>query len=802
MRKKRATENIVNLSTNHLSNKGKYILLLSILLISLYVFKDFILLKNLYLFKDIGSDSINSSYPQLIHISEYLRSEGIPKWSFSQGMGQNIFPFSLGNPFDLILYLLPSKYLAYGIVYVEILKIIIGGLFYYLYLRTIELTEYASIIGGMLFSFSGFMILGGGWYTFSTEAVYAALLLYSFERFFKYGSWHLFPIAIALISAFQPFNVYLYGLFLLLYMLFRYPVTNEGRLKGMHKLLLKVTGLGLLGLSMSSFFLFNNLLQMMESPRIGGDASYSNALLSTPVFSIEGIEHNITAVMRFFSNDLLGTGSYFKGSYNYLEAPIFYIGLVNLILAPQIFIHLNRRRKIYYALFAVAFVLPIIFPFFRCAFWLFTGNYYRGFSFFVALIFLLYSIQALSNIDKTFKLNKLLLIATVIILMGFLFFPYAPQINSRINKELRDIVAIFLVVYAMLIYLMSLNKYKTVLQVILFITILTELSYFSSITVNNRFIISSEEYERKVGYNDFTVDALSYLNSSDKSFFRVIKYYSSGPTINASTTETNDAKVQNFKGTSSYYSFNQKNYIQFLEELNIISRGNELETRWANGLSGRLLLQPLASVKYILAKGDASSFLSSDRYEYVSQFGDVKVFKDRYYLPLGYTYDRFLTISYFRPLLPAQKDAALLNAFVVDDREIEKYKQLQQFDLNAFITSNYTIKEYEDSIENRRSEVLVISEHSHNHIKGKVNLSGDKLLFFSIPFDKGWHAKVDGKEVKLEQVNIGFMGLLLIKGTHTIELEYEPPYLITGAIISLLSIGVYAFIFKKCAKFI
>lgn len=792
MRKNRATDNIVNPSANHLSNKGKYILLLSILLISLYVFKDFILLKNLYLFKDIGSDSINYSYPQLIHISEYLRSEGIPKWSFSQGMGQNLFPFSLGNPFDLILYLLGSKYLPYGIVYVEILKIMLGGLFYYLYLRTIELTEYASIIGGMLFSFSGFMILGGGWYAFSTEAVYAALLLYSFERFFKYGSWHLFPIAIALISAFQPFNVYLYGLFLLLYMLFRYPVTNEGRLKGMHKLLLKVAGLGLLGLSISSLFLFNNLLQMTESPRIGGDASYSNALLSSPVFGTEGIKHNITAAMRLFSNDLLGTGSSFKGWLNYLDAPIFYIGLINLILAPQVFIHLNRRRKTYYALFAVAFVLPIIFPFFRYAFWLFTGNYYRGFSFFVALVFLLYSIQALSNIDKTFKLNKLLLIFTLIMLMGLLFFPYAPQISSRINKELRDIVAIFLVVYAILIYLLSLNKYKTVMQVILLITIFAELSCFSSVTVNNRPVISSKEFGRKVGYNDFTVDALSYLSSSDKSFYRVIKYYLTEPAIESPSI--NDAKVQNFKGTSSYHSFNQGNYIKFLQEMDIIRKGNESETRWAIGLLNRPLLQPLASIKYNLTKGDASSFLSNDRYEYVSQFGDVKLFKDRYYLPLGYTYDRFLTISNFRQLLPAQKDAALLNAFVVDDREIEKYKRLQQFDLNAFIASNYTMKEYEDSIENRRREILVISEHSHNHIKGKINLSGDKLLFFSIPFDKGWHAKVDGKEVKLEQINIGFTGLLLTKGTHTVELEYEPPYLIAGAIISLISIGVYVFI--------
>lgn len=797
MSKNKATDNVINPSTNRMTNSGKYIFFISIILISLYVFKDFIFLNKLYLFKDIGSDSINGSYPQYVHISEYLRSEGIPKWSFNQGMGQNIFPFSMGNPFDWMLYLLGSKYLAYGIIYAELLKILIGGLFFYLYLRTIELTEYASIVGGISFSFSGFMILGSGWYIFSTEAVYAALLLFSFEKLFKYGTWQPFPIVIALLGAYQPFNLYLYGVFFLLYIIFRYVITTDCSLRGLFKLLLKVAGLGLLGLSISSVFLFSTLLQMMESPRVSGDAAYFNALSSIPIFSTEGIEHNITAAMRFFSTDLLGTGSFFMGWSNYLEAPVFYIGLINLILAPQVFTYLNMRQKISYAAFALAAIFPIIFPFFRHALWLFTGNYYRGFSFFVALILLIYSIQALSNIDKVFKVNKLLLIVTLAILLGFLFLPYVPQISSRINKELRFVITFFLVCYAFLIYLLSLKKYKTVTQIMLFITILIELSCFSSITVNNRAAISSEEFRQKVGYNDYTVDALSYLNSIDKSFYRIIKEYSSSPSIYSGF---NDAKTQNFKGTSSYYSFNQSNYIKFLQEVGVIKKGDEHETRWAPGLVERPLLQPLASVKYLLIKGDASYFLSKDRYEYLSQFGDVKIFKDGYYLPLGFTYGNFLTMSNFRQLPPILKDAALLNAFVVSDNEAEKYKFLRPFNVNTLTASNYTVRQYEDSIEERRRDAFTISKHSHNYIKGKISPSKDELLFFSIPFDKGWHARVDNKETNLEQVNIGFMGLPITKGTHIVELKYVPPCLIAGGIISLISLVLYAFMLKRCAK--
>jgi hypothetical protein len=49
-----------------------------------YLFGD-----SLYLFKDIGSDTLNYYYPQMLNVSNYLREEGIPAWSFYQCMGQN-----------------------------------------------------------------------------------------------------------------------------------------------------------------------------------------------------------------------------------------------------------------------------------------------------------------------------------------------------------------------------------------------------------------------------------------------------------------------------------------------------------------------------------------------------------------------------------------------------------------------------------------------------------------------------------------------------------------------------------------
>ena len=103
----------------------------------LCIFKDFLFYKNVYIFKDIASDTINQFYPHIVHASQYLRTYGIPKWSFNIGIGQNAYQ-GFGDPFTLILCLLPKAYIPYGIVYVEIAKIITGGLFFYCFFHMLS----------------------------------------------------------------------------------------------------------------------------------------------------------------------------------------------------------------------------------------------------------------------------------------------------------------------------------------------------------------------------------------------------------------------------------------------------------------------------------------------------------------------------------------------------------------------------------------------------------------------------------------------------------------------------------------
>ena len=117
--------------------KGKELVyLLGIVLIGCYiVFQNFINFKKIFLFKDIGSDTINMYHPLLVNISEYLKNEGVPAWSFSQGMGQNIFPLWLGDFFSNFIMLFDKNTIPKVIVFMEILKIVLCDFIFFKFLK-------------------------------------------------------------------------------------------------------------------------------------------------------------------------------------------------------------------------------------------------------------------------------------------------------------------------------------------------------------------------------------------------------------------------------------------------------------------------------------------------------------------------------------------------------------------------------------------------------------------------------------------------------------------------------------------
>ncbi|MDD3184967.1 MAG: YfhO family protein [Anaerostipes sp.] len=91
-----------------------------------------------------------------------------------------------------------------------------------------------------------------------------------------------------------------------------------------------------------------------------------------------------------------------------------------------------------------------------------------------------------------------------------------------------------------------------------------------------------------------------------------------------------------------------------------------------------------------------------------------------------------------------------------------------------------------------QEESFQIKSESSTKITGTINKKTEGTVFFSIPDDQGWSAYVDGKKVKTKTLAKAFLCVDVTKGEHTITLEYVPPGFKLGAIISAVSILLFA----------
>ncbi len=765
-----------------LGNKAYLLVLALILFIEIIVFKNYFFEKA-YCFKDVGGDAYNQYYPFQYHTADYIAKYGIPKWSFSVGMGQSLFQFVLRDPFDIFLYVAGKDHIIHLIVFKELAKILLSGLIFFFYLKALKLSNFTAITGCLLFAFCGYIIVGGVWndFLFSFSALNMALLLLAFELLFSKKKWYLFPIAFFLIGVSMPLNVYLFGLFIACYAVLRHLQTGTFNFKKLGSLFLKMIGLGIIGLLVSAPFLIENTLGLFVNPRVIGSSSLVSSLSSEPMFNVIDKFHLGICVMRFFSIDILGGQNNSKGWFFYFEAPMFYCGLNCLLLMPQVFQFLNKRVRVVFIVFITVWLLPIIFPYFRQAFWLFSGDYYRTYSLFVALVFLYYSLIALEFIVQQRKINRVVLVTTVIILFILINFPFFN--TNIIDSHVSYFVMGMLIVYGLVLFFIPKQKNPVYLKLIFMIAVVGELIYLSGISVNERDAYTFSDLSQKKYYNDYSVDAVNYLKQHDKSFYRIDKSYGSAYDICQGYNKSlDDGMAEGYYGTSCYNSFNQMYYINYLELMGLVNKTVESTIR-PKGLFSYHTLEAENSVKYNLTH--TMNHRSSIYFDSLTQIGDVKILRNKFVLPLGYTYNYFMKESNFNSLSFAQKNYVSVRTCVIKDKDVNKVSGLKEF------TGNISAYNLEEDIKALKNDTLAVNQFSENYITGTINLNEDKMMYLSIPYDRGWKLKVDGQPTNKIILDDGMTGVMLEKGNHTIELNYELPFITIGLMLSLLGILIY-----------
>jgi len=141
---------------------------------------------------------------------------------------------------------------------------------------------------------------------------------------------------------------------------------------------------------------------------------------------------------------------------------------------------------------------------------------------------------------------------------------------------------------------------------------------------------------------------------------------------------------------------------------------------------------------------------------------------------------------------------ALLKAFVVED-DVGDFLDFETLKIDT-LNDYYSYTEYGEDINRLRNETMRLIHHSQNVIRGTIKVNEKKLLFLSIPYDPGWVMRIDGIKVQPKLINMGFMGTIVDKGSHSIELKFTPPYLLLGSFIMVISMIVYIFLILRSLR--
>ena len=755
-----------------------------LIVLELIIYRDFIFGNYYFLYKDLGDDSYTQGYAELYAKIESLKSGKIPQFDFHTALGQNKYAFSLEPVAITIAYLFFKNNVAESFIWIQLTYTFLSGVFLFCFFRKSQFHYLSSSVGAILFAFSGYIVGCSTWYSlvFSNESVLFALLLLALRYFLENKKLWLPPLAVAIIGiAYTSMLLYFAFLIVLIYFTLNYKKLHSSK-----QLLItfsKLTAAGLLGLGLASFLLFSNVHQMLQSSRGTGMYSFGETLKNVHFGLIDSQQFS-TSVLRLFSNNLQGIAENFKGPVNYFEAPFWYCGLLVLLLIPQLFHFLDKRNKLVCGSILGIFVLIAVVPYFRFTLWLFTGDYYRV----VALVFILFLLYFATQAFDFIIKNKKVYVKTLFITIAFLMLLLMSQKNAIVSEASPSVVIIcfFLSVYTAIIFFWNNENLTNYLPATLLIFVSLEAISFSTPTLMDRKIVSVNDIKKGKGYNDITQKIVTEIKNSDPSFFRLEKDYFSGI---SRVYSYNEAYIQDFNGSASYFSFHNANYIKFLKSINALSSNTELGSRFVKGIRDVPEAMQLCSVKYFISNQDSVQKYQAN-FDFIKEINGYTVYRLRNNLSLGFTFSNYITENDFEKLSIFKRRDLLNKSIVVDSQFATTLKAVHPVN-----TPNTTSTEHNQ---------MKITSFLNNEIEGTINVKQSEILFFSIPYDGGWTLKIDDKIAQKQKVFFGLIGAAMPVGNHKIELHYEPPFMKLGIIISIVSLILFfalnGFLFIKRGK--
>jgi len=719
-------------------------------------------------------DPIQQYLPWRIYAVESVRNGIIPLWNPYAFCGT---PF-LANLQSTVLYphnllfLLTGARHGFGVS--AIIHLILGGLFMYAFLRTLSLSQAASLLGALVLMFNGWVVT---WLEYPTLSLWVFMwlpaLLLCYERALRQPR-SLWPLLCALAVGIQflgghlQISAYVLIAFAL-YAIVR-TISREERAASRRVAVIIVVSAIIIGFGLAAA----QLLPTLELAKQTGRLSHGAAAAVKTAFPLTHLI--LYLVPSFFGNPV--DYNYWGNvkdptAFNYFETAC-YVGILPLFLAILSFSAKRNWRHWYFlALMLFALLAAIGSPLYLVLYYLTPG--FRELAGLGRVLCLAafgiaglagMGLDALSEIRARTRPRLPVVLAVVaclcIVLARVAFQPYVKVLDSgwRFDFYLQHQVAIALALIVLSTVLISLrlraNLGASLTGVLACALVLADL-----------FVIG-------IRFNPFTDPKMAYPETDA---IRWLQQHAGHDRI-ASLADKGflDWMPHNAPMVFGLRDIHGSDSLRVRRSFELVSGPELAQSRYPPADSP--LLDALG-VRYVVTRQQVG-----DKWKLVND-GDVPIYENTEAVPRAYVVSRFLWLHDKRHL-----DDLLANPWQYDRLLPRPLRDAALVPRDAgfpdtTIASSFTTR----PIEERRAEFL---RDDADAVTLKADPAGGDVLVLTDSFYPGWRVWVERKPAEILRVNYAFRGVRLEYGQHTVEMRYEPATFRIGLFISLLACAALA----------
>ena len=158
---------------------------------------------------------------------------------------------------------------------------------------------------------------------------------------------------------------------------------------------------------------------------------------------------------------------------------------------------------------------------------------------------------------------------------------------------------------------------------------------------------------------------------------------------------------------------------------------------------------------------------------------------------MGFTYEYYITPDRFENLPENERAQVLMKALLLTEEQAETWgSSLQPLPEDLLESRDY--ETYVQDCADRRSSGVTGFTATRIGFSAVSSQQEDTLVFFSVPYDDGFTATVNGQEVPILNVDNGLMAVPVPAGESEILFTYRTPGLSVSVPVSLTALAAYA----------